>query len=133
TLHAERDAFAATALPLDPESDYWFWEYLQGDDPNFGHRAFPLDAPGIAAGGGALTVSLQGATASGVAGEHHALVALNGTPLGETSWTGIAARQATFAVPSGLLLATGNQVTVSAQTGAGASYSFFYVDSFDLS
>jgi hypothetical protein len=132
-LHAERDAFAATVLPLDPESDYWFWEFLQGDDPTYGHRAFPLDAPGVAAGGGALTVSLQGATASGIAGEHHALVALNGAPLGETSWTGIAARQATFAIPSGLLQETGNQVTVTAQTGSGAPYSFFYVDSFDLS
>ncbi len=131
-LHAERDVFAATVLPLDPESDYWFWEYLQGDDPTSGHRVFPLDAPGVAAGAGALTISLQGATTSGVTGEHHALVALNGTALGETSWTGIAARQATFAVPSGLLQAAGNQVTVTAQTGAGAPYSFFYLDSFDL-
>lgn len=131
-LHAEHDAFAATVLPLDPESDYWFWEYLQGDDPTSGHRVFPLDAPGVAAGAGALTVSLQGATTSGVTGEHHALVALNGTALGETSWTGIAAQQATFAVPSGLLQAAGNQVTLTAQTGAGAPYSFFYLDSFDL-
>ena len=134
SLHAERNAFAATVLPLAPESDYWFWDFLQGSDPTYGHRAYTLDAPGFAgAGGGALAVSLQGATASGVADEHRLQVALNGTPLGETRWTGITAQRATFTVPPGLLRETGNQVDLTAQTGDGAPYSIFYLDSFDLS
>jgi len=133
TLHSERDLFAATVIGPDPESDYWFWEFLQGSDPSFGHRTFTLDSPGVVPGlGGALTVSLQGATASGVTDEHQAAVSLNGTALGETRWTGITARKATFAIPPGLLRPTGNQVDISAATGAGAPFSFFYVDSFDL-
>jgi hypothetical protein len=60
-------------------------------------------------------------------------VSLNGTPLGETSWTGIAPQRALFSVPAGLLLASGNQVDVTAVTGGGAPYSIWYVDSFDLS
>jgi hypothetical protein len=133
SLHVEQNLFAATVLPLDPDSDYWFWEFLQGDDPTYGMRTFQLDAPGVAAAaGGALTVHLQGATASGVPGEHNAAVALNGTPLGTTNWTGITAQSATFAVPPGVLLAAGNQVTITATTGAGAPYSIYYLNSFDL-
>ncbi len=134
TAHVEKDLFAATVLPLDPDSDYWFWDFLQGNDPTYGQKTFALDAPGFAGtGGGTLTIALQGATASGVTGEHRAQVSLNGTPLGETSWTGIAPRQATFAVPSGVLQAAGNQAQVTALIGDGAPYSIFYLNSFDLS
>jgi len=134
TLHVERDLFAATLISTDPESNYWFWEFLQGDDPTYGHRTFSLDAPGLAAGQAAsLAVSLFGATDSGVSGEHQAVVALNGTVLGETSWQGIAAGNATFAVPAGVLQAAGNQVDVTAHTGAGAPYSIYYLNGFDLS
>ncbi|MEA2602874.1 MAG: hypothetical protein QOF89_3866 [Acidobacteriota bacterium] len=134
TLHAERDAFAATLISPDPEADYWFWEFLQGDDPTYGHRIFTQDAPGLVAGqGGTLAVSLYGATDSGVAGEHQAVVAINGTILGETHWQGIAARQATFAIPAGVLQAAGNQVEITAHTGTGAPYSIYYLDGFDLS
>jgi len=134
TRHVERDVFAATVISPNPESDYWYWEFLQGGDPTYGHRTFTLDAPGLAEqGDGVLAVSLQGATASGIAGEHRAQVSLNGTPLGEVSWTGITARQGKFAIPPGTLLESGNQVEVTALTGDGAPYSIVYVDSFDLS
>jgi len=69
----------------------------------------------------------------GVAGEHQAVVAVNGTAVGETSWQGIAAHQATFAVPAGVLQAAGNQVEITAHIGAGAPYSIYYLNSFDLS
>ncbi len=134
TRHAERDAFAATVISPNPESDYWYWEFLQGGDPTYGHRTFTLDAPGLAGkGDGVLAVSLQGATASGVTGEHRAQISLNGRPLGEMSWTGITAQQGKFDIPPGTLLVSGNQVEVTALTGDGAPYSIFYVDSFDLS
>lgn len=136
TRHTEKDLFAATVISPDPNSDYWYWDFLQGDDPTYGHRTFTLDAPGLAApatAAGTLAVNLQGATTSGFAGEHRAQVSLNGTPLGETSWTGITAQRAVFSVPAGLLQESGNQVDVTAVTGGGAPYSIWYVDSFDLS
>lgn len=136
TRHVEKDLFAATVISPDPNSDYWFWEFLQGDDPTYGHRTFTLDAPGLAApatAAGTLAVDLQGATASGFTGEHQAQVSLNGTPLGQTSWTGITPQQAVFSVPAGLLHQSGNQVDITATTGGGAPYSIWYVGSFDLS
>jgi hypothetical protein len=137
TAHVEKDLFAATVLPLYPDSDYWFWDFLQGNDPTYGQKTFALDAPGFAGtsggGGGTLAVAFQGATSSGVTGEHRAQISLNGTPLGETSWTGITAQQATFAVPAGALQSAGNQVQVTALIGNGAPFSIFYLNSFDLS
>lgn len=133
TLHTERDAFPAPVISPDPESDYWFWEFLQGDDPTFGHRTFLLDAPGVSsADGGMLAVTLHGATASGATNEHQATVSLNGTALGGTQWTGIASHTAELPVPAGLLLETGNQLEVTAQTGGGAPFSIYYADGFDL-
>lgn len=137
TLHRELDAFPATVISPNPESDYWFWEFLQGDDPNFGQRTFTLAAPGVSPGGpadtGSLKVTFHGATATGVTDEHQATVSVNGTVLGETRWTGITAQQASFEIPAGVLAASGNQVVVSAHTGDGAPFSIFYVDGFDLS
>lgn len=129
---SEVDSFPATAISPDPESDYWFWAFLVGGDPTFGHKAFTLDAPGLAPGDGALTVNLQGATDTHVAGEHRAAVSLNGTPLGELQWQGIAPQQGTFPVPAGLLQPTGNQVEVTATVGDGAPFSILYVDGFRL-
>ncbi len=136
TLHAEQDAFPATALPLDPDSDYWFWDFVQAGDPTYGSKTFGLDAPGLApAGGGtaALTVNLHGASASGVPAEHHVTVSVNGTALGETRFDGIAAHSATFAVDPALLQPAGNQVVVQGILDAGTPYSIVYIDSFDLS
>ncbi|HEX3128358.1 MAG TPA: C25 family cysteine peptidase [Thermoanaerobaculia bacterium] len=129
---SEVDAFPATAIAPDPESDYWYWAFLVGGDPTFGHQAFTLDAPGLAAGDGTLTVNLQGATDTHVAGEHRAAVSLNGTPLGEIEWQGIAPQQGTFPVPSGVLQPAGNQVEVTATAGNGAPFSIQYVDGFRL-
>lgn len=129
---SEVDSFPATAISPDPESDYWYWAFLVGGDPTFGHQVFSLDAPGLATGDGTLTVNLQGATDTHVAGEHRAAVSLNGTPLGEVQWQGIAPQQGTFPVPSGLLQPTGNQVEVTATVGGGAPFSIQYVDGFRL-
>jgi hypothetical protein len=139
TVHVEQDAFPATVLNLDPESDYWFWEFLVAGDATYGHHTFSVDAPGLAtdakatAGAASLTVSLQGATDSASPGEHHALVSLNGTLLGETSWQGITAHSAVFAVPPGLLRESANALEVTAALDAGIPYSIVYVDAFDLS
>ncbi len=133
TAHAEVDAFPATALPLDPESDYWFWDFVQAGDPTFGSKTFRVDAPGLASGGAAtLTVNLHGASSSGVTGEHHLSIAVNGTPVGETRATGIVPWSASFPVDPALLQAAGNQVAVSALLDDGTPYSIVYVDSFDL-
>lgn len=129
----ETDAFPATAISPDPESDYWFWDFVISGDPDFGRRTFAFDAPALASGPGTLTVRLHGATSNGVAGEHHAAIRLNGTLLGETQWQGIAPRKSVFTVPDGVLLESGNQLEIVGTVGNGAPFSFFYLDGFDVS
>ncbi len=131
--HTEQDLFPATALPLDPTSGYWFWDFVEAGDPTNSKKTFTLDAPGLAAGGTAsLTVNLHGASASGVPSEHHIAVRLNGTALGDTHFDGITAQSATFAVDPALLTAAGNQVVVQGILDSGVPYTIVYVDSFDL-
>jgi len=56
----ETDAFAATVLPLDPNGDYRFWDYVLPGDPTDGRKTFPVSAPSVAdANGATLQVRLQ--------------------------------------------------------------------------
>lgn len=129
-VHVEQDRFAAIAIAPDPESDYWYWDVLVAGDATYGTRSLSFDLRGVAPGAAALTVRLQGATNSAVAGEHHATVRLNGTPVGETTWQGIAPRDATFAVDGALLREGSNTVELSASLDAGVPFSISYVNSF---
>jgi hypothetical protein len=131
-LHAEHDLLPAVVLPLDPASDYWFWDYLLAGDPGAGSRSFALDVTDLAAGPGArLTVRLQGATDSGLAGEHHVVVKLGGVPLGELRFQGIASQTASFAVPEGVLREGGNEVRLESVL-EDVPLGVVFVDAFDL-
>ena len=50
-VHAEENHLPATAVSTDPESDYWFWDYLSGGDPTYGSKTFPITAVGVDHGG----------------------------------------------------------------------------------
>ncbi|HYN22530.1 MAG TPA: hypothetical protein VE078_16340, partial [Thermoanaerobaculia bacterium] len=128
----EVEAFPATAINPDPESDYWFWNFIISGDPDLGKQTFAFDAPAIATGAGTLTLDLHGATDNSTPAEHQASVVLNGTTLGDTEWQGIAAHSATFPVPDGLLLATGNQLEITGTVGGGAPFSFYFIDGFKV-
>jgi len=134
TLHTESDLFELTAAPLDPESDYWFWDYLEAGSATHGRRPFTIVAPSVSPAGGQATLVAQllGATSTGVAGEHHAVVHVNGVQVGEASWQGIAAHQVTATFDQSLLREGANTVEVEARLESGVPYGFVFVDSFDL-
>jgi len=130
---SESDRLAATVVATDPESDYWFWDYLSAGDPVNGRRAFALDATGATGAGTArLRVDLHGATATGVENEHHAVVRLNGTPVADLRFTGRASHSAEVELAASLLQDGANSVEVEAMADTGAPWSIFYVDGFDL-
>jgi hypothetical protein len=124
-LDAEQDLRPVVLLPLDPEGDTWFWEILQAGHPSNGSRTFQLAAPGVApaAGPAELTVRLQG----GSIAEHEIDVEVNGGFVGTVALSGIDATEAVFELPSGLLDAGANQVTVTATAGG-----FVLIDGFGL-
>ena len=135
TGHTEQETFAATVIATDPNSDYWFWDFLIAGDPTSGSKSFQLNATGVAAAAASsahLQVNLFGATASGVAGEHHAMVTLNGTPIGEDTWTGVSAHAVQLDFSQSLLHEGANTVAIQAVLGPGVPYSIFYLAGFDV-
>lgn len=134
TVHAESDRLAATVVSTDPDSDYWYWDFLIAADPTDGTKSFPVTAPGASPlGTGNLRLRLKGASAAGAPTDHHAVVRVNGIAVGETSWTGLATQTVDLPLGAGIVRDGANTVEVEAALDPGVPYSIFYVDSFDLS
>jgi hypothetical protein len=135
TAHFENDAFAATVVTSDPESDYWYWQGFAAGNASYGSAQFTLATPSAdpSGSGARLRVSLVGASSTGVAGEHHVRVLLNGNIVGDGYWEGLTTTWLDLPFPAGWLQAGDNTVEVDAVADTGAPYSYFYLNSFDLS
>ncbi len=133
TVHAEVNRYPATGLFTDPEADFWLWDYVVAGDRALGSPTFRLAAPDAAGTGTAtLTVRLKGATQCAANPNHHVVVSLNGTPIGEGRWGGTDGCTLALSVGAQLLVPGDNLVTVTGLRDAGVPYSIFYVDAFDL-
>lgn len=129
-LNAETDAFPATVLPLDPEGDYWFWDYVISGDATLGRKTFALTVPDVAETSGAtLEVRLQGALANA---SHIARVKVNGVPIGELTWSSLDAKTSTLALPADVLVDGANQVEIEGVLAPSAPFDIFYVDGFTV-
>ena len=134
SAHFEEGRFAGTGIASDPSADYWFWDFVCAGDPDLEKKVFPLKASGVAVTpeAASLTVRLQGATSSETGADHHAVFHLNGTPIGETQWTGASNHEVTLSFSQGLLKEGNNDLTVTGHLDSGVPYSIFYIDFFDL-
>jgi hypothetical protein len=130
TLHIEQDVNSAPGFFTDPTADYWFWDYMVGGTPG---KSFTVHLDGVAAvtGNAALKVSLFGATSTGTTNEHHAVISLNGTQVGEVQWTGLTATNVTCTFDQSLLIDGDNTILIADLLDSGAPYSTIYLDSFD--
>jgi len=130
TLHFEENHYQLLLSTLDPAGDLWFWEYVSAGN---GEKIFPIRVNGIAgAGTAALKITLQGATDTSAATDHHAVVRLNGREIGDTSWSGASPHVMRVNFDASWLQEGDNIITVSGTLDTGAPYSIFYVDSMDL-
>ena len=130
TIHIEEDHYALIVLFDDPQADYWLWDYISAGYVD--RKSFTLAAARVAETGTAsLTVYLQGATDTESNQDHHAVVTLNGIPIGEGYWDGASAHELVCEFDQDLLN-EGNNLEVVGLLDTGAPYSTFYVDSFDL-
>lgn len=129
----ESDDVAVPALFYQDDADYWLWTYLIAGHPTFGAKTVDVASEARADSGTAeVTVELQGGSRSGVANEHHAVVYVNGTLVGEARWTGL--ERNVVQIPfSASILSNGNtQVRVEARLDSGVPYSVFYLDRVSL-
>ncbi|MEW6054923.1 MAG: C25 family cysteine peptidase, partial [Nitrospirota bacterium] len=132
--HMEEDKFAVPVLTQDPESDYWFWDYIISGDPSMGVRSFTIHAEGVAdmSAGAQMTVRLQGFTDTASNPDHHVIVSLNGMTIGEDRWDGTAQHEVVLSFDQRQLYEGDNTVTITGLLDTGAPYSMFYIDSFDI-
>ncbi len=123
-LDFERDDRPVVLLPLDPEGDTWFWNFCRAGTGE-ARRTFTAATPDVApdAGPAELTVRLQG----GSAAEHTVAVEVGGVLVGSVPVSQLAALEATFEVPPGLLTSGDNEVAVTATAGG-----LVFVDGFSL-
>lgn len=133
-IHFEEDKVEAPNLFADPEADYWFWEYLFSIYPSSDSRTFALNVKGIAntTSSATLTVRLKGASRMENGPDHHFLVSLNGTVIGEDRFEGTDSRELVIPFSQALLVEGENTVTVTSMVDELVGFSLFLIDSFDL-
>ncbi|MBV8201506.1 MAG: hypothetical protein JOZ15_12865, partial [Acidobacteria bacterium] len=125
SAHTEQENFAATTTPANPDSDYWYWDFLIAGDPANGTKSFSVAAPNAISQAGSLTVHLGAATI----GQNHVQVSLNGVALGDTTWSGAVPQTATFSAPG--FNAGANTVQLTSVLDPGVSSSIVYLQSVD--
>ncbi|HQO27384.1 MAG TPA: hypothetical protein PLK89_16845, partial [Acidobacteriota bacterium] len=131
TQDAEEDHLPAPAVTRNPESDYWFWDYLFADHPTQGAKTFTVPTPAPAGtGAAALAVRLHGGTDTGFGTDHQVSVRLNGVNVGTARWDGLTAHSLRFTIDPAILRDGANTVELAAQLNEGIPYSLVYVDGF---
>lgn len=124
TRHAEQDLRPVVLLPLDPESDFFFWDFVRhGTAAETRSFAFELPAPAPGGARARLLLDLQG----GAPGNHQLELTLNGTPVGSAAVAGATASRAEIEVDPALLLPGANSLAIRAAGG-----DLVFVQSFDL-
>ena len=133
TIVVEENLFAATASATDPESDFWYWEYLSAGDPELESRSFEIEIDALDDSGDAeLQVELASATTVGEPDEHHAEIYLNDLFVGELLWDGLDRRSGRLEIRADQLVDGVNRVEIRALLGQGISHSILYVDEIGL-
>lgn len=126
----EENRVPALVSDRDPEDDFWQWAGVIADHPSIGRQTLTLDLGAVASRpeAASLSIHLQGASESPVAAEHHAVLTLNGTSIGETYFDNFAVHEAAFTVPHALLRDGANELEVRGVLDTGALSSFFFID-----
>ncbi|MFB3904885.1 MAG: SdrD B-like domain-containing protein [Acidobacteriota bacterium] len=134
-LRVEQDWFADTASATDPEADYWFWDLLLAGFEGFDTRAFDFELPGMAASNGriSLDVNVLGVTFTDAPLEHHVVISVNGSAIGDAQqWDGARPKTMHVEFDSGLLHPGVNTVELKSILNPGVDFEMLLVDSFDF-
>lgn len=133
-IHVEENKLAAPAFFTDPEADYWMWEVVLAGYPDYESKSFTVRTPAVDPNGGAakLVVQLTGNSDTAAAPDHHAVIRVNGTEVGDGRHDGSGPFEIETTFDASLLDDGDNTVTVTGLLDTGAPYSYFYVDSFRI-
>ena len=134
-LDVEQDLMPVTTLPVDPDSDYWYWDFIYATSDG-ASKLFTLPAPGAVNtlnDKAFLKIRLQGFSADPEAfPDHHVRVLLNDIEIGQTQWDGATPHVAEFSFDQMLLLDGENTVEIIGTLGSDVNQSLFLIDGFEL-
>ncbi len=130
TLHVETNINMVTSIGSDPEADYWYWTSMRAG-PTANH-SYSVRLPAVADGPARLSLRMLGTTTTRVSNEHHAILSLNGTIVGEPVWEGLADFTGTFDIPGGILSNGINRIRIQRPLDPGIEYSYANLDWFDI-
>ncbi|MCP4902743.1 MAG: hypothetical protein GY906_37755, partial [bacterium] len=128
----EEDAFPATLVSTDPESDYWYWKGMIGGHPTLGTVSVSIEVPAPVAGdsNGQLVVRMYGINDTAEVNDHRVAVWINGEYAGKGVGQGTGAFPVNVDIPSPLNDGTNEIQLVAHLDHAGPSY--LYMDSLEL-
>lgn len=130
TLHLEQELIPATAVTTDPNSDYWFWDYVIADFSPYDNRDFSFKANSVSTSANTAKIKLR--MMSLTPERSHALISLNGTLVAEEIWNGIDPHTFTVNVDQRLFKEGDNTLSVKAALDADIYFSLLLIDSFDI-
>ncbi len=120
TIRLEEDKIYRSNLPMEVGADHWFWEsyfacagaYCLRDDT----KTYTVTLPNLASGTftATLRIALQGVSDALPNPDHHVVIYVNGTKVGDAYWDGTNAFIGEYPFPQSLLTPGDNVITYTA-------------------
>jgi hypothetical protein len=129
-LHWEENLEVWASTPGAPETDFWFWERLTA--PSKRTYALDISNPSPASHRPVMKVAFQGRSTTTPYPNHHALIRLNGTLIGDGYWSGTDIHIMEMAFPSALILNGPNTVSIDIPNDTGAVVDIIYLNWIEL-
>ena len=128
TTHQEENLRYVARYPEAQNADHWFWNYTY--PPSVPTRTYNFALASTAAE--PYTATLRMRLIAGTTLVHGARAYLNGYPVAETAWEGIADLEFGAEFHSSYLQEGDNTLVVEGLVPSGFSYDFFYIDWFEV-
>ena len=125
TLHVEENHEMWDTTPGAPDEDYWFWARVYAPDTRIYNLDIPSPAPGPS-GDALVRVVFRGRSTASPHPNHHTLVSLNGTGIGDEYWDGTVEHEQEMTVSASLLVDGTNTLTVESPGDTGAVVDIIY-------
>lgn len=124
----EQDLIYSSLAPGADDIDRFVWRILYSEVASYRKWDYAVNLPAPDGGSGYLDVKLLGALQNEQINlDHHAIISVNNVIIADVRWDGITWQDIHAEIPSGLLLAGSNTISVAVGMDTGAA-DFFYVD-----
>ena len=125
-LHFENNQSFWLETPNAPEQDYWFWQRLNAGETK--EYSLKVPSPASEPSEAIVRVNFQGRSTAPPVPNHHTVIRLNGTVIGDEFWDGELPYTQEMRVSSEQLLEGNNTLTVEMPGDTGAIVDVIYLN-----